>query len=716
MEEEECYEEAECEEELPPSYFLLSRQELVDIFIEKCRDTGLRYTKKLFQRFYRHYTTQGLNKILRMESVGLGPLSTLILVQCFYAHPAFRVLSISGNNLGDEGAFSIADLILQSPLLISLDISSNSIQDAGCAAIFQALRTNNSLIHLHIGSNTGVGRNSLGNTAASNLCSMLWENHVLSELDLSMTEITSDTIGRIIGGLSATKTLYVLNLANNNIKSRGAILVCQAAMNSHLREINFASNHISDDVGPFVATFIKSNKALTKLDLSGNFLGAKFTGALAPILGGQPCLRELILARNPLGGRGASALGAGLAHNESIVSLDISCCQIEIGGFREFSEELKKNQCLQRLNLQHNTVADIGAVQLAEAIAEHPAITEINLDTCEVSDQGIEALMKAAGQTKITKLNLRNNLIHRGLILQQALSDNQLIRWMNIEFNDIDYKTYTDVTKMLAANDRRHKAAKRRIEPAEREEMRAVEKDLAKVRTAIGSERNRIVELTNEREESRKKLKDAQTKKAARVGGLEKRHREISNGVDDLLDMIRTKRSEAQYAVQKLETEVSQVSTRLARELDTFQAECKALSNLEERIRRVSSDSTLLGPDMDTKLKDAKTKYRDNRTMLESAWQMQKEIAMMRQLEEEAAAAAESQPAESGEGTAKGKRKGSPKGKGGKGKRKPSPKGKGKGKGKGAAKEPEPPKEEAATEEKTEPAGYQFETAPPEVL
>ena len=127
-----------------------------------------------------------------MESSSIGPLAAEAICKVLPNHLNFKVLNLSGNSLYNEGALSFAKFLAHNKSIISVDLSSCRISDIGAAAIFRALYINKTVIVLNIGSTTCVSRNSIGSIALEELKCMLMENNVLSELNLSMSEICCD--------------------------------------------------------------------------------------------------------------------------------------------------------------------------------------------------------------------------------------------------------------------------------------------------------------------------------------------------------------------------------------------------------------------------------------------------------------------------------------------------------------------------------------------
>ena len=69
---------------------------------------------------------------------------------------------------------------------------------------------------------------------------------------------------------------------------------------SCLRSLKLSSNQLTDSVGPHISNMLRSNKSLTKLDLSGNLLGPSGIAQLGAALQENHTLRSLNLSKNPI--------------------------------------------------------------------------------------------------------------------------------------------------------------------------------------------------------------------------------------------------------------------------------------------------------------------------------------------------------------------------------------------------------------------------------
>lgn len=605
---------------------IISDEEMKRIFLAKCQDFNLSPNDKLFARFLKHRSSVNKRKTFSLENCSLGPLSAAVVAEIVFDHPDFRVLSLTGNNIGDNGAYEIANLINQTETLISINLSSNSIGDSGASEIFKSLLDNKTLVNLSIGSVSGVSRNYLGINSLTQLSKMLLRNKVLSDLDLSMTEITADTIEPMIVGLSANQTLRVLNLSNNNIQSKGSILVFSNCVNSQLEELYFSNNLIKDDIAPYVDNFLKQNRSVKILDLSGNQLTHRFTTIISSSLGSGSTLEGLNLSRNPIGARGIIPLGSALAKNKSLKKLSIYGCKIQTSGFVTFCKQMQNNTSLVIFECQKNPIRDDGATSLSEVIDVHPSLREINLELCEISDEGAKNLFNAISKSEsIEKISIKNNLIRKGEPIQKAVGENHKIMFLNIEYNDIDFKIYEDIQKLTKSNLKRWKDSQKERVANQVEVLQNVNADLDEVRQQIVEEREMIEILTRKYLEAQDSLLEAEKSSKLHLENLDQQFNDICLQGRNLVEEYRIEMDKLRTLSQEKEMDITNQSNHLQREQENYKMDSKTLSTIEAKIAFSTKENVQTLEELDRKLEESKRMYKDMKLMLISAFSLAKE-------------------------------------------------------------------------------------------
>ena len=143
------------------------------VFEAKCVDLKLKPLKERRERFFHKVRSQSTHESVCLCDSGLGPLGGASVAAMLKMHRC-GYLDLCGNQIRDQGASAIAEMLAHNRSLTRLDLKSNDIGIDGVGAIFDALDVNSTLTELDLGvpSVGGGVRNRLGITAAEKLSSM----------------------------------------------------------------------------------------------------------------------------------------------------------------------------------------------------------------------------------------------------------------------------------------------------------------------------------------------------------------------------------------------------------------------------------------------------------------------------------------------------------------------------------------------------------------
>lgn len=175
-------------------------------------------------------------------------------------------LSLAGNKISDDGARSVADLLVVNEYgckLRKLDISRNDITSKGSNGIFLAVRYNPTLSSLN------MEGNPLGPSSGQSLQLLLINNFALMWLNLNSCELKNGGISHLSLGLAKNTSLLSLLLSNNECRDLGMSSLCEALNeNRTLINIDLSNNFISD--GSTFAGVLKDNTSLENVNLKEN--------------------------------------------------------------------------------------------------------------------------------------------------------------------------------------------------------------------------------------------------------------------------------------------------------------------------------------------------------------------------------------------------------------------------------------------------------------
>jgi hypothetical protein len=329
---------------------------------------------------------------------------------------------------------------------------------------------------------------------------------------------------------------------------------------------------------------------------------------------------------------------------------------LQPAGFAEFCHSLAKNTTLETLIVEHNPLRDEGAVALAGVIEEHPMLRELNAELCEIADAGARALFEVIQTSKsMRKVTVKNNLIRDGLCISKAIAVNTRIHALNVDYNDIPFKVFSEIQKQVLINYRTWKNGQKVKTEEELEEMRRIQATLQNCREAIVHARELVLLKTEQVAALKEELQKVEAAKAAHLDQLDQELVDITKQANDLYAGFRAEMDEQGSIVAGAETDYAQLELKKARELERFKAEIKLLSTTERGITEATTSNEQELVALAEKRREAKDKYIAAVHMLESSFQ----IAKLPPMPEDFGDALN-------EGVEKGKAKGKKKGKGSK--------------------------------------------------
>lgn len=263
-----------------------------------------------------------------------------------FNHPFLTKLSIRQTWLSDVFLMYLASLLEHSRTLEELTLKQVQWSPAGSICLARAIAVNRSLLRLDLSRTLWFG----GDSNAALKC-MLERNEVLQEVQMNRLEYSyaMQPVASILEAMSFNTTVRTLSLSGNHLGG-------------------LALQHLS--------TVFQSHESLECLDLSHCYLRGQYDmpvheenaqqivlpkdeeddgwGHVLINLCSNTKLQSLSLEHVKLANAGTRALGKVLAHNDTLISLDL--CQNEFGrcGLLALIHGLRVNESLQRLFLHGN--------------------------------------------------------------------------------------------------------------------------------------------------------------------------------------------------------------------------------------------------------------------------------------------------------------------------------------------------------------------------
>ncbi|XP_033644830.1 leucine-rich repeat-containing protein 34-like isoform X1 [Asterias rubens] len=364
-----------CEEmEVKPTPFIMK-------VVEKEKDDQItRQRKKLDPKDNMELVLRGNNYLL--TDTRLNDSDMLALYKTLVNSVYVTGLDLRYNNITDEGAVYIGDLLEKTCALRSLNLQSNDIKSAGAEVIAKALQVNETLTSLKLNGN------KIENKGGMFLAGCLQVNTCLQELDVGDADLGTQSLIAFATVLHHNNTLRALCVN---------------------RPILFSQQ---EETTVHMALMLKVNCTLQELHL-------------------QKCdIRDF----------GADRLVEALQHNISLKYLDVSCNRITRDGAKSLAKLLKQNTPLEILDLGYNRIEDDGAVYLSESLAG----LNSNLKTLVITSNNIEAAgLCAIARSMNTNTTLTSVFIWGNHLQELAcVAFNGLVESGRLDMKDTDVKPY----------------------------------------------------------------------------------------------------------------------------------------------------------------------------------------------------------------------------------------------------------------------------------
>ena len=391
-------------------------------------------------------------KILELSMNSIGNEGALALANSIESCFILQTVDLSCNQIGDDGALAIVRAI---PLKARLFLWSNVISKHGAETLLQ-IKQDVDLNSLHINSR------SIGDSGAKAIFSGLKNQNVrenlrfynfgcLHTLRLCTNLIGIDGAKALANALEACTCLISLDLSNNEIGGDGAkaiIDVLSACMS--LNSLNLSSNSICDSSTEAFADGLRK-LSLHELDISGNSIGDKTIEVLADALRVHTSLASLNLSDNSIGDDGAKALADVLKESIKLTSLNLSKNLIGTEGAEALATTLsailhgKKSSDFHTLSLRQNSIGPIGAKFLADALKNCTSLHTFDINFCDICiNSNLKGAMALACVLKHSRnlhtLNIaQNHLKKEGIMaLAGAIKNCNKLYTFNIADNNID--------------------------------------------------------------------------------------------------------------------------------------------------------------------------------------------------------------------------------------------------------------------------------------
>ena len=334
-----------------------------------------------------------------------------VLSRMLKTNKTLNVFSLSRNSINGRGVRYLSEGISSCSAISKLDLSLNPIQDVedGLSHLCQALTTNTSLVELNFaGFALSVYGRRHGEMAEA-----------IKSLQVSYQAFTGHVLNSLSYFIGSSSAISKLDLSRNPIQDDedGLSHLCQAlATNTSLVELNLSNCKLHQASGPALRHMLETNKTLTALNLSRN-----------------PSISEDNVA----------IIAEGLRNNHTIKCLNLCWCGIHDTGMKSLADCLMVNDSLEELDLWNNTISRSpeAARGFSDMLKRNRTLKKLNVSCCELTDEAVKPLASALEvNSSLEELDLSNNidLTDTALVaLGESLKRNTRLKTVGIgKYND----------------------------------------------------------------------------------------------------------------------------------------------------------------------------------------------------------------------------------------------------------------------------------------
>ena len=311
-------------------------------------------------------------------------------------------LSLSNNNLNDDGVIKIAQSLCKHTKLKVINLQSNNITEKAAEALASIISSNTGLEQLYLDNNTiQLGVITIS-TALTNIS-------LLKVLDLDNNNIHEEAADELSAAIRANNSLEKLCLGGNRLGSSTVMIVNALKQITTLKELNLNGNqNRSEELAPALTSIISVNKSIENLLLSDNNLNDDGVIKIAQSLCKHTKLKVINLRSNNITEKAAEALASIISSNARLEKLYLGYNTIQLGVIT-MSTALTNISSLKVLDLDNNNIPEEAADELSAAIRANNSLKKLCLGSNHLRSSTVMIVNALMQVTTLKKLSLTGN-------------------------------------------------------------------------------------------------------------------------------------------------------------------------------------------------------------------------------------------------------------------------------------------------------------------
>ena len=306
------------------------------------------------------------------------------VTKCLQNNTKFQLLKLK--NITKEGFKPIFEV----RTLQKLDLSNNNLSDDGAATISDGLKANRTLLELNI------SHNGIEDNGAQEIAKAIKINLSLQNVNISKNYISSEGLLYFMKTVKNNCSLQVVNITHNNVTKSGFRNIKQFIENLRYPLLITASWNEINSYGELTAKIYKTcTPGIIEEDVWWSFkhhdpdhIVTMFSDCLKE----DDTLLKLNFCSKKITKIGAKKIGEAIKVNTTLLELDIDRNTISDDGAAAISDGLKCNNSLQELNMDDEKITSEGAKRIGEAIKVNTTLQKLYISDNTISDDGAGAI------------------------------------------------------------------------------------------------------------------------------------------------------------------------------------------------------------------------------------------------------------------------------------------------------------------------------------
>ena len=380
----------------------------------------------------------------------LSKLDSLSILKGMKNISSLIKINVSHNEIIDEAADKLTNILLQSTSLQELDLSYSSLSKLDSLRIFKGMKNISSLIKIN------VSHNEIIDEAADELANVLLHNTLLQELDLSYNSLSKLDSLRILKGMKNISSLIKINVSHNEIVDEAADeLVSVLLQNTSLQELDLSYNNLSKLDSLSILKGMKNISSLVKINVSHNKIIDEAADELASVLLHNTLLQELDLSYNSLSKLDSLRILKGMKNISSLIKINVSHNEIIDEAADELASVLLHNTLLQEFDLSYNSLSKLDSLRILKGMKNISSLIKINVSHNEITDETADELANVLlNNTLLQELDLSYNSLSKldSLRILRGMKNTSSLIKINVSHNEITDEAADELANVLLNN------------------------------------------------------------------------------------------------------------------------------------------------------------------------------------------------------------------------------------------------------------------------